>query len=590
MKSEAEELKQLVTEGADALSAKSKEERFDEQSWDSLKLSPLYEVEVLRGYKDVLPDDIPGELPQDQGVQHEIDLVPGMNRRKDGQLRESKSPHNTPTFCVKNAQGGWHIVHANNKLNDATVPAQTPIPRNDVIIDSMTLGTIFSALDLRVRFYQILMRESDIPVTALKPAERNYPVRNKELRAMKYALANFRVYLLGSRPFVVNTDHASLRTEIKSPHISQRMAVWLSIFAEYNFRVKYKPGSLNVVAVALPRRPHYAVPKDDANCHRMDVSSLVVFVRRSEVHIRERCEYEAVVGLPSDKSRQKLAKHLRVRVHRYRVHNGLLLYSAVDDNAGRVVVPDDHKLRLRITFEYRDAPTSGHPGRETTHFSRVTSTGVTSTTGYEKRFEILGTQLSMSTSDHQHTDRQTEHVNRVPVDALKSCAHSFHHWSDCLPMVEFAINNSVHVSAGHTPFYVNAMRHPRVTNVPRCGSPSLKWGRVQVSSKPNEHADTSKISAVSTRAQAARSAIDESVVSRPGVDTLDTNEKLIQAGPVLNKDAKLNMEFSSKAMDIVQRRLAVIRFLQDALAAAVNPQKLDADNNGSGNTNEFKVG
>ncbi|GMF44867.1 unnamed protein product [Phytophthora fragariaefolia] len=76
MKCEAEELKQLVTEGADALSAKSKKECFDEQSWDSLKSSPLYEV--LREYKDVLPDDIPAELPQDKSVQHEIDLVPGM--------------------------------------------------------------------------------------------------------------------------------------------------------------------------------------------------------------------------------------------------------------------------------------------------------------------------------------------------------------------------------------------------------------------------------------------------------------------------------------------------------------------------------
>ncbi|KAE8898343.1 hypothetical protein PF010_g26627 [Phytophthora fragariae] len=75
MKCEAEELKQLVAEGVDALSAKSKKERFDEQSWDSLRSSPFYEV--LREYRDVLPDDIPAELPQDKGVQHEIDLVPG---------------------------------------------------------------------------------------------------------------------------------------------------------------------------------------------------------------------------------------------------------------------------------------------------------------------------------------------------------------------------------------------------------------------------------------------------------------------------------------------------------------------------------
>ncbi|GMF54539.1 unnamed protein product [Phytophthora fragariaefolia] len=77
MESEAEELTQLVTEGADALSAKSKKKRFDEQSWDSLKSSPLYEV--LREFKDVLPDDNPAELPHDKGVEHEIDLVPGTN-------------------------------------------------------------------------------------------------------------------------------------------------------------------------------------------------------------------------------------------------------------------------------------------------------------------------------------------------------------------------------------------------------------------------------------------------------------------------------------------------------------------------------
>ncbi|GMF64656.1 unnamed protein product [Phytophthora lilii] len=58
----------------------------------------------------------------------------------------------------------------------------------------------------------------------LKPAKRNYPVHHKELLAMKYALAKLRVYLRGNRPFVVCTDHASLRTAVKSPHISQRMA------------------------------------------------------------------------------------------------------------------------------------------------------------------------------------------------------------------------------------------------------------------------------------------------------------------------------------------------------------------------------
>ena len=74
---------------------------------------------------------------------------------------------------------------------------------------------------------------------------------------MKYALAKFRVYLLGDRPFIVYIDYASLRTAVNSPHLSQRMARWLSFFAEYNFSVEYKPGRHNVVADALSRLPDF---------------------------------------------------------------------------------------------------------------------------------------------------------------------------------------------------------------------------------------------------------------------------------------------------------------------------------------------
>ncbi|GMG18343.1 unnamed protein product [Phytophthora fragariaefolia] len=103
-------------------------------------------------------------------------------------------------------------------------------------------------------------------------------------------------------------------------------------------------------------------------------------------------------------------------------------------------------------------------------------------------------------------------------------------------MAEFAFNNSVHVSTGDTPFYVNALRHPRVPSV----------------------------LAVSTSARSARSPVKKSTVSTPGVDTSTNSEQHTQDGPVVNKDAELNTGFSSKAMDFVQRRQAVIRFVQDA--------------------------
>ncbi|KAE9054984.1 hypothetical protein PF007_g32460 [Phytophthora fragariae] len=67
------------------------------------------------------------------------------------------------------------------------------------------------------------------------------------------------------------------------------------------------------------------------------------------------------------------------------------------------------------------------------------------------------------------------------------------------------------------------MRHPRVPSVLGAVAPSLSGGGYPVSTKPNEHADTSNISAVSTRARTARSPIDESAMSTPGVDTLNNN-------------------------------------------------------------------
>ncbi|KAG3143286.1 hypothetical protein PC128_g24620 [Phytophthora cactorum] len=39
---------------------------------------------------------------------------------------------------------------------------------------------------------------------------------------------------------------------------------------------------------------------------------------------------------------------------------------------------------------------------------------------WQKVFTRLGTQLSMSTADHPQTDGQTERVNRVLGDLLKS--------------------------------------------------------------------------------------------------------------------------------------------------------------------------
>ena len=45
------------------------------------------------------------------------------------------------------------------------------------------------------------------------------------------------------------------------------------------------------------------------------------------------------------------------------------MYRATNDDQYRIVVPNDHDLKLRIMFEYHDAPASGHRGREKTYLT-----------------------------------------------------------------------------------------------------------------------------------------------------------------------------------------------------------------------------
>ncbi|GMF21101.1 unnamed protein product [Phytophthora fragariaefolia] len=107
----------------------AREGRFAAQSWEALKASgnPVYET--ARASVDVFPGKIPAILPADRGVSHEIDLAPHAKycvtrqcplprdqvkaideifegRRQTGHVRESTSPHSSPTFCVKKATGG----------------------------------------------------------------------------------------------------------------------------------------------------------------------------------------------------------------------------------------------------------------------------------------------------------------------------------------------------------------------------------------------------------------------------------------------------------------------------------------------------
>ncbi|KAG3232328.1 hypothetical protein PI124_g22585 [Phytophthora idaei] len=157
---------------------------------------------------------------------------------------------------------------------------------------------------------------------------------------------------------------------------------------------------------------------------------------------------------------------------------------------------------------------------------------------WKSLFQVLGTRLDMSTADHPQTDGQTERVNRVVEDILRSvCAEAPRRWSEVLPLVEFALNNAVHASTGFTPFCVNGLANPGVPLTPPRRGSGFSGGGIA-----DQLADVSPI--------AVRKQVD----------------------------------------DFVSLRLSVLRQVRDAMAESQGLQREYSDAHGRGNVERFEVG
>ena len=86
----------------------------------------------------------------------------------------------------------------------------------------------------------------------LSKAERNYSATELEGLAVVASIQHFSVYLYGVH-FVVVTDHCALSFLSSSKLQPGCLARWALLLQEYNFSVKYRPGSQNGNADALSR-------------------------------------------------------------------------------------------------------------------------------------------------------------------------------------------------------------------------------------------------------------------------------------------------------------------------------------------------
>lgn len=114
----------------------------------------------------------------------------------------------------------------------------------DVDASQHALGAVLKQIHGRKVIGVIEMASGTLTV-----AERNYPIRQKELLLIVFAVKKFRHYILGYET-VVYTDHQSLESLFASntrPE-SERTIRWLESLQEVQLKVRYRDGNANVLA------------------------------------------------------------------------------------------------------------------------------------------------------------------------------------------------------------------------------------------------------------------------------------------------------------------------------------------------------
>ncbi|CAI7932609.1 unnamed protein product, partial [Closterium sp. NIES-54] len=180
---------------------------------------------LLNGYTDVFPDDLPAELPPERAIDHSIRLVPGstppvrptyrmstaelleLRRQLDdllekGFIRPSTSPYAAPVLFTRKKEGDLRLCIDYRALNAITIKNKYLLPRVEELFDMLGEATVFSKLDLRSGYHQIRLAEDDISKTAFRTRYGHF-----EFRVLPFGLTNAPATFMGLmndifRPFL----------------------------------------------------------------------------------------------------------------------------------------------------------------------------------------------------------------------------------------------------------------------------------------------------------------------------------------------------------------------------------------------------
>jgi hypothetical protein len=172
-----------------------------------MEAKPLEGVLVVNEYPDVFPEELPGMAP-DRDIEFVIDLIPGtspiakrpyrmaaselteLKKQLEelqwiGFIRPSSSPWGAPVLFVKKKDGSMRLCVDYRALNEVTIKNKYDL------FDQLKKAKYFSKIDLRSGYFQLKIRESDIPKTAFVTRYGQF-----EFTVMSFGLTNAPAYFM----------------------------------------------------------------------------------------------------------------------------------------------------------------------------------------------------------------------------------------------------------------------------------------------------------------------------------------------------------------------------------------------------------
>jgi hypothetical protein len=170
-------------------------------------------VPIVKEYLDVFPDELPG-MPPDRDLEFLIDLLPGtgpiakrpypmstdelkeLKKQLEEQLgkgliSKSSSSWGAPVLFVEKKDKSQHLVMYYHSSNEVTIKNKYPLPRINDLFDQLEGASMFSKIDLRSGYFQLKIREHDIPKTAFFTRYGSY-----EYTVMPFRLTNAPSYFM----------------------------------------------------------------------------------------------------------------------------------------------------------------------------------------------------------------------------------------------------------------------------------------------------------------------------------------------------------------------------------------------------------